>query len=434
MNRAADTADPAAAPTPPAHGAISTRRALTFVYAGYLLRYVYLIVLIPFYGRVLGAEEYGRLLTAMSLYQAVWLLCEYGFPSVGARAIAASADRAEIGALFGRHLAGRLVMALPALALGAGGTLLSPVLREAPLLGVLATANGLVAAFNLGWLFQGTLRFRTSVALEVVGFAINLPLILLLVDGGGDSWLVLATLLGSQVVCTIAAYALASGLVDGAAVRVRGGLALVREATALFMHRGATMLIASSSTYLLSLFAPAAQVGWYGAAERLAAAGLALMQPANHVLVGKISRHVGVDDDAAAVLLTRRALVGLVGFGFVLLAGTWLLAWLFVPLILGPGFAPTVALLHTLALMFPFVALAQVATGYVLVPLRYDRPVSLIGVGGAVVNVALIVALGLAWGGPGVAWARVLGAAAGAAALLALLAHERLLGRLWRTA
>ena len=142
------------APTP-----ISTRRALAFVYAGYAFRYAYLLVLIPFYGRVLGAEEYGRLLAAMSLYQVVWMLGEYGFPVVGARDAAASRDRAHLCALFGRHVMGRLWMALPGLAIGLGGTLLSPLLRENPLLGALATANGLLAAFNLGWFFQGTLRF-----------------------------------------------------------------------------------------------------------------------------------------------------------------------------------------------------------------------------------------------------------------------------------
>lgn len=412
---------------------ISTRRALAFVYAGYLFRYAYLLVLIPFYGRVLGAEEYGRLLAAMSLYQIVWMLTEYGFPIVGARDTAATTDRAQIAALFGRHTTGRLWMALPGLALGIVGTLASPVLRENPALGALATANGLLAAFNLGWFFQGTLRFRTSVALEVAGFAINLPLILLFVHGPGDSWIVLATLLGSGLLCSAAACVIALSAMDRRAIRWRGGWSLVRESTALFAHKGLTMMMASSSTYLLSLFSTAAQIGWYGAAERLATVGLSLLQPANQVLIGTVARHVGsTAGEGAAFRLMRRSLVAMSVFGLVLLGGTLLLAAWAVPLILGPGFGPTVPMLYVLGLMFPFAALTQVISGYVLIPLRHDTLVSRISLLGAAVTVLLIVVLGEAFDGPGVAWARTLGYVVLATAMLVTLHRKGLLERLWQ--
>lgn len=432
------TAPPLAATMPPAPTPVSTRRALAFVYAGYTFRYAYLLVLIPFYGRVLGAEEYGRLLAAMSLYQVVWMLAEYGFPVVGTREAAASRDRTSIATLFGRHVSGRLWMALPGLAIGIGGTLLSPLLRETPLLGLLATANGLLAAFNLGWFFQGTLRFRTSVVLEVAGFAVNLPLILLLVHGPGDSQVAMAILLGSNVVCTVAAYVVAyvvalRGMEPGA-IRCRGGLALLRESTALFAHKGFTMMMASSSTYLLSLFSSAAQVGWYGAAERLAAVGLSLMQPANHVLIGTLARQVSAkESEADALRLMRVASLAMTGFGIVLLAGTFVFAAWAVPMILGPGFGPTVGMLYVLALVFPFAAISQVVTGYVLIPLRHDRLVSWMAVFGAIGTVALVLVLGHYHDGTGVAWARVVSQVALAIAAVGLLQHLHLLVKIWRS-
>jgi O-antigen/teichoic acid export membrane protein len=421
-------------PPPPADAPISTRRALAFVYAGYAFRYAYLLVLIPYYGRVLGAEEYGRLLAAMSLYQVVWMLAEWGFPIVGARDAAASRERPQIAALFGRHLVGRVWMALPALAIGIGGTMLSPLLFANPLLGLLATANGLLAAFNLGWFFQGTLRFRTSVALEVIGFAINLPLILMLVRGPGDSAVVMAILLGSNLLCTLAAYVIALHGMERSAIRWRGGLTLVREATALFAHKGFTMMMAGSSTYLLSLFSSAAQVGWYGAAERLASVGLSLMQPANHVLIGTVARQVSAkESEPDAMRLMRMAMIVMTGFGFVLLIGTFGLAAWAVPKILGPEFGPSVAMLYALALIFPFAALSQVVTGYVFIPLRHDHLVSLVAVVFAVLTVALIVVLGHLHDGMGVAWARVIGQVALAVTLVVLLQRKQLLVKIWRS-
>ncbi|MGN6651100.1 MAG: lipopolysaccharide biosynthesis protein, partial [Trinickia sp.] len=46
-------------------------RVLVFVYVGYIMRYLYLLVVIPFYGRVLGVTEYGRVLAAMSLMNVI---------------------------------------------------------------------------------------------------------------------------------------------------------------------------------------------------------------------------------------------------------------------------------------------------------------------------------------------------------------------------
>ncbi len=424
---AAEAVPPAVAPTP------STQRALVFVYVGYLFRYAYLLVLIPFYGRVLGAEEYGRLLAAMSLYQVVWMLTEYGFPIVGARDAASTRSREDLARLFGRHTMGRMAMLLPGIAIGLGGTLLSPVLREAPLLGVLATLCGIVAAFNLGWFFQGTLRFTTSVALEVCGFAINLPLILWLVKGPGDAPLALATLLASSVICSVAALVIVMRSIDRPSIRWRGGFSLVRESTALFAHKGLTMLMASSSTYLLSLFGSAAQVGWYGVAERLATVGLSLMQPANHVLVGTVAQRIsqkGSEDNAYRLM--RTSLFAMTAFGVLMLASTLLLADRLVPLILGPSFGPTVPMLQMLGVMFPFAAFCQVVSGYVLIPLRHDQLVSLISLFGAVTTVLMILGFGLAWGGSGVAVARVMGYVAIAFALALVLYRKRLFERIWQ--
>lgn len=429
--KALPAAPPTTGPAPPG-ASISTRRALAFVYAGYALRYAYLLVLIPYYGRVLGAAEYGRLLAAMSLYQVVWMLAEYGFPIVGARDAAACRDRSALAELFGRHVTGRLWMTLPGLAIGAGGTLLSPLLHENPALGALATANGLLAAFNLGWFFQGTLRFRTSVMLEAAGFAINLPLILLLVHGPGDGPVALAILLGSNLACTLAAYAIALRGIERGAIRWRGGRRLVREATALFAHKGVTMMMAGSSTYLLSLFSSAAQVGWYGAAERLAAVGLSLMQPANHVLVGTVARQISAkESEADAWRLMRLASFVLTGFGVLLMLGTLLLAGTVVPLILGPDFGPSVPMLCTLGLLFPFAALSQVITGYVLIPLRHDALVSRAAVAAALLTVTLVVVLAHLHDGAGVAWARVVGQVGLGLALVALLHHKGLVRRIW---
>jgi PST family polysaccharide transporter len=411
---------------------VSTGRSLGFVYVGYAFRYLHLMVLVPYYGRVLGVSEYGHVLAAMSLYQVVWMLSEFGFPPVGARDAASTTDVKELSKIYGQHVCGRVTTMLVGIAVGLIATRLSPVLRERPIFGILATVNGIVAAFNLGWFYQGMLRFRTSVMLEVLGFALNVPLVLLLVRGPNDGAEVLVALLISGTICTFAAHAIA---LRGLRIREMdwaGGFELIRGSTALFAHRGLVAVLASSSTYLISLFATAAEVGYYGAAERLVSAALSLLNPANQVLVGTVARHISSrDNEDRAYSLMRAGFVSLSLLGASMLLGTVVLADYIVPLVLGDAFTDSIPILRVLALMFPFAAMDQVITGYVLIPLRLDRVVIKVSAQAAIGTIVLMAILGHTYGGLGVAWARTLGSLLMALTLLYALQSRRILKRIF---
>ena len=124
------------------------------------------MILIPFYARVLGAAEYGKVLAAMSLFNVVWMVVQYGFPFIGMRDVASTADKVIIAAHFGVQIRARLLTAAIGIAVGAVATACSPLLKSEPAYGVIATALGVVSAFNLAWYFQATHRFRTLTFLE----------------------------------------------------------------------------------------------------------------------------------------------------------------------------------------------------------------------------------------------------------------------------
>lgn len=413
---------------------VSTRRSLGFVYVGYAFRYLHLLILVPFYGRVLGAAEYGHVLAAMSLYQVVWMLSEFGFPPVGARDTASTTDVNRLSQIYGCHLSGRSMTILLGVAVGVIGTAASPMLSQRPIFGLLATLNGIVAAFNLGWFFQGTLRFRTSVMVEVLGFALNVPLVLVFVRGPNDGARVLLALLISSVVCTSVAHVIALRMVNIKQVRCRGGLGLVRESTALFAHGSLVALMANSSTYLISLFSTPTDVGYYGAAERLVSAALSLLTPANQVLVGTVARQINSrDSEDRAYALIRAGFISLAILGAGMLVGTLLLGDFIVAIILGSAFTGSVPVLRVLSLMFPFSVVDQVITGYVLIPLRLDRVVIKVSFQNAIATLLLMLFFGNSFGGMGVAAARVVGAMLMAVSLLYALQSRQLLKRIFST-
>ncbi|MFP3570473.1 polysaccharide biosynthesis protein, partial [Paraburkholderia sp. SIMBA_030] len=55
------------------------------VYLSSAFRYLYPLVLIPYYGRVLGAGGYGVVLAGTSLSNSLWLFVNFGLSTVGGR-------------------------------------------------------------------------------------------------------------------------------------------------------------------------------------------------------------------------------------------------------------------------------------------------------------------------------------------------------------
>jgi len=391
------------------------------------MRYIYLIVVVPFYGRVLGVTEYGRVLAAMSLMNVVWMLVSYGFTFVGMREVSKAQGRVEYNSIFSLHLSARLLIGLLGGVVGLVATFCSPILSERPTIGILATVLGIVSGLNLGWLFQGRHRFRTPIMLEFLGFVLSLALILSLVKGPADSSWVLGSLLIAGVITSLIAYGLTFLHIGLPKIRWSGITQLVRDSTMLFCYSTGSVILISSSTYLLTFLSTPSQVGYFGAAERFAAIGLSLMGPAAQVFIPTISRQLAQGNHQGASETTRRGAVLLLSYGLLALCGALVLSPLLLPLILGKAFTPSAAVLQCLAWMFPFAALNQFVGFYVFIPRKKDKSLAVAGVTSGLVNLLAALYLAPRHGAMGMALARVIGEATLSVMLLCLAAHSGLL-------
>ena len=407
-------------------------RVLVFVYAGYIMRYIYLIVVIPFYGRVLGLAEYGRVLAAMSLMNVIWMLVNYGFSVVGMRDVSKAQARSEYNAIFSLHVSARVFMGMLGGIVGLVATFCSPVLSERPTIGILATVLGIVSGSNLAWLFQGRHQFRTPIILEVVAFAMSLVLVLSIVRSPVDSSWVLGSLLIAGVTSAMIAYGLTISDIGLPRIRLNGVSQLIRSSTMLFCYSTGSVILTSFSTYLLTLLSTPTQVGYFGAAERFAAIGLSLMGPAAQVFVPIISRQLAQGDHEGARSTTRRGGALLIGYGLLAFCGALVLSPLLLPLILGEAFTPSAPVLQCFAWMFPFAAFNLFISFYVFVPLEKDRSLALAGVTAGLFNLAAALYLAPRHGAMGMALARVISEAMLSMMLLGLAARAGLLTGLGR--
>ncbi|AXE91936.1 lipopolysaccharide biosynthesis protein [Paraburkholderia sp. DD10] len=401
---------------------------IAFVYGGYLMRYVYLIIVVPFYGRILGVAEYGRVLAAMSLMNVIWMLASYGFTFVGMREVSRAQSNGECNSIYSLHTSARLCLGVVGGGVGIVATMCSPVLSERPLIGVLATLLGVVSALNLGWLFQGRQHFRTPIMIEVFGFALSLMLVLNLVKGPADSEWVLASLLIAGVASMIISYGLTTWQLGLPRLRAAGIVPLIRGSTMLFCYSSGSVVLTASSTYLLTLLSTPAQVGYFGAAERFATIGLSLMGPAAQVFVPTISAQLARGDKDGAHVTTRRGAALLMGYGFIVLCGALTLSPFLLPLILGAEFEPSARVLQCFAWMFPFAAFNEFVAFYVFVPRKKDRLLAIAGAVSGVANLAAALYLAPRYGAIGMAWARVIGEATLSVMLMSIMVRLELVG------
>jgi O-antigen/teichoic acid export membrane protein len=393
-----------------------------------LMRYVYLIIVVPFYGRILGVAEYGRVLASMSLMNVIWMLVSYGFTFVGMREVSKAQSVAECNKIYSLHVSARLLLGVVGACIGVAATMLSPALAERPMIGLLATMLGIVSAMNLGWLFQGRHHFRTPIMIEVFGFALSLVLVLNLVRGPNDAVWVLASLLVAGVASSIISYGLTTWQLGLPRLNFAGVVPLVRSSTMLFCYSSGSVVLTASSTYLLTLLSTPAQVGYFGAAERFATIGLALMGPASQVFIPTITRQLAQGDKEGAHVTTRRGATLLMGYGLLVLCGALTLSPFVLPLILGPSFEPSARVLQIFAWMFPFAAFNEFVAFYVFVPRRKDRLLAIAGVAAGLMNLAAALFLAPRYGALGMASARVVGEATLAMILMGTMVRLRLVG------
>ena len=78
-------------------------------YSAYMLRYLSVCILVPYYARILGPATYGQVLAAMSLMALVWMAVNYGFSTTGSRDMALSADEDARGGIFAGQIAARVI-------------------------------------------------------------------------------------------------------------------------------------------------------------------------------------------------------------------------------------------------------------------------------------------------------------------------------------
>jgi len=385
----------------------SLKKDTIFVYIGYVLRYLGLFILIPYYSRVLGPDIYGQVLAATSLMAIVMAIVSFGFSFSGARDLASAKTQEIKDKIFSSHLLGRALLLPIAIIIGLIGTYISPVLSGNISFGIMAILIGIINAYNFGWLFQGVRKFKVSILIDTLFYPLNIIIALTLVQGPDDGFWALFSLLTAGIICLIAAYIVSRKYVSFTLCKITDGLKEIKGSTILFLSSMSFTILTSGAAYILSTFASETEVGYFGTAEKFVALALNLLIPMGQILMPTVS-NLYTENKAKAQKLARKGVLLESLYGFAAPIIGICLAPILIPLILGDEFEKSVLIFQVMICCLPFAAFKHATALYILIPLKKDKYYLLCSLVNVVTNLVIAFTVAPIWGGLGMAVARVI--------------------------
>ncbi len=388
---------------------LTSRRALiqntTTLFGAQAVSMLAPLLTIPYLARTLGPEGWAPVVAAQALGSSLILLLEYAFDLSGTRAVARARAEPDTMRDVVAGVQGAKLLLIPAAALIVFALFFAmPALHGQLRLLAWTLAYAVCRGLNPLWFFQGIERVQAAVTIDAVSKAAAAMFVFLLVTEPADAWRVLAL---QAVFSGLSLLVLTRWLMRHVVLSrptMSAALATLRGTSRLFAMRAAGGVYNQASVLMLAALATAANVSFFGGAERIIRASVSLLAPLTQAFLPRLS-YLSVADPLAARRTIERCLlaIGALGAAFGLTA--LVAAPLLVRILLGPGYEPAVAVLRTMSPLPALVAVNTVLGFYWAVPFGHDRGLLWAVVSGMIVNVALALALVPARGAVGMATA-----------------------------
>lgn len=392
----------------------------TTLYVAHFVGLVVPLVTIPYLARVLRPESFGLVVFAQSFGMWLVLVLEYGFDLSGTRSVArVLADGGELDDVVAGVQSAKILVFLLSIPLVVGALWLVPLFSENPEYLLWAWLFAGARGFLPNWFFFGQERMAPPAFLEAGGRVLAAAGIFLLVHEPRDGWRVLAL----QAVGMGGAVAWLTFLmhreVPFPRLRVTRALRTLREAFGIFVFRSSSGLYMQANPFILGLLAPTQVVAFFGGAEKIVRAAVALIQPLSQTFFPRLS-HLVTKDTRKAGGIFRVTVFSIVGLGLIMGLTTFVAAPVLVKLLLGPGYEEAVPVLRILAVLPPVIGVGTAFGIQWALPVGLERPFYSLVIAAGVVNVGLAVLLVPGFGGEGMALAVLAAEVLVAAGLLSL--------------
>ena len=356
-----------------------------------LATFVLPLVTLPYLARMLGPHALGVLVFAQAFSGFVYLLSEYGFGLSSGRDIATRRGEGRgVDDIVAAVQGAKLVLIAVALVLGAAAVVLVPTFRRAPEYLVLAVADAIALGISPLWYFRGLERLRVAAALNLLARLVATVGVLLLVRARGEGWVVLGISAVTDLAASVGCLWLMYRDVRLLRPTWEGARRALGQGWHLFLYNASLVLYTTANAFVLGLLAPAAQVAFFGGAERMSRAATRMVGPVSEALFPRVTYLLAQGARERARFVAGRSLVLLTGLGLLAGAGLAVLAPWIVSLVLGEGYGAAVPVLRVLALLIPLIAASNVLGIQWMIPLGFDRQFTRVILIAGPLNVAML--------------------------------------------
>src|SRR5207248_7783926 len=205
---------------------------------------------------------------------------------------------------------------------------------------------------------QGLERMGTAAALEVAGKLLGLGCVFAVAHAPTDDWKVVLVQALPPAICGIAGIALMRRAVGFEVPRIAGIQAALRRGWPLFLFRSGISLYGLANAFVLGLFAPAVQVGYYASSEKISKATSGLLSPLREAIYPRLSSLIRHSPSDAQRLARAGSLIATAAALLISLA-LYLMAPFIIHTLMGSSFGPSVTVLRILSALPLIIAITE---------------------------------------------------------------------------
>lgn len=369
------------------------------------MTYVLPLVTLPYLARVLGSENFGRIVFAGAVVQYFLVLTDYGFNlSATRRAALLKDDPAELSRMLSAVTALKLFLCLCGMMCMAALVAVVPAFANDWLLYYLVFIAVLGHAVFPGWLFQGLQRMSLITGCTVVAQVLSLLALLAFVRESGHYRAAAGLQAAAPLVAGVAAWFFV-WRTDGLRLCWPGWFYLGRtlqEGWHVFLSTAAISLYTTTNIVVLGLITNPEAVAYFGVADKLIRAFLGLISPVSQAVYPHIAR-LGIESREAALAFIHSLLRWQLLATLLLSLAIFVFADSMIELLFGPDFAESKPVIQWMSPLPLIVGLSNVLGIQTMLNFGMKRSFSRIVLGSGLINLALLLPLAYQYAAQGAA-------------------------------
>lgn len=357
------------------------------------IEYILNFALLPFLLRVLGAERFGALAFMQGVVQYFIIITDYGFNMTAPRDIAKSVMNSNaVARIFSNVIAAKCILCITFTVLGILFMVFTGFDKKLDIPLFWATYTMVIGNIVFPvWFFQGIQQMRYITLVNIAARAFMVISVIYFVRGPEDY--LVAAILQSSVTILAGFFSFIIIRKNYAFVFVKPDKKAIKEIMKdgwhIFVSTIAINIYTTTTIVVLGILTNNTIVGYYSAANKVLDSIRGVMNTITQTIYPHVARMV--QDKKEKVYPFLRRLLCIYGGGCTIVGILlFVLAWLVVKILFGPGYDESINILKILAFVPPIVAVSNVFGIQCLLNFGYQRAFSKILVSASIFDLIIV--------------------------------------------